>query len=366
MDALQLAADTSLAIQGQGGVFLNEKLFEHAQRVANLLCHSSMVPEAYRGKENIGNCVIAIDYAWRMNMQPLTVMQNLAVVHGNPGWLGKMVIGLVNTRGPFKGPIEYEFRSAKGKDDWGCRAFGTLKSNGEKAYGPWVDIALAKQEGWYTRKSRDGRQYPTKWQTNPELMLRYRAGTYLGRTVCPEVLLGLMSDDELRDIANVPTADGPVVDVPSLGEVDTGTPDIVDTPAAQKKDKPKKDKSPKKDKAPPPAAEKPADPPPPAEPPPNPEPQPTQTPEPQSEPQFENQAQALAYRLNKDRVDIDDFLSWLKGTGRDHDNGFDADKVEDLSEIPGKLMAEILSDGGLDPCIKIYQMSEEDWAKRPQ
>jgi len=172
-----------------------------------------MVPERYRGTQNLGNAVIAIDIAYRLGMAPLMVMQHLYVVHGTPAWSGQMVIALVNGSKLFKDPIAFEFRSEKGKDDWGCRAYAHLRSTGNRIDGPWVDVAMAKADGWWARN--------TKWQSMTELMLRYRAAAYFGRTVCPDVTLGLRAEDEERDYE--PTPGTTVVDVPSLDAPPTTT-----------------------------------------------------------------------------------------------------------------------------------------------
>ena len=39
----------------------------------------------------------------------------------------------------------------------------------------------------------------SKWQTMPELMLRYRAATFFGRLYAPDILMGMRSDVEVYD-----------------------------------------------------------------------------------------------------------------------------------------------------------------------
>ena len=60
------------------------KQFEVMQRMGNMYTQSTIVPDTYKG--NIGNCVIALDMAMRMGCNPLMVMQNLYIVHGNPAF----------------------------------------------------------------------------------------------------------------------------------------------------------------------------------------------------------------------------------------------------------------------------------------
>lgn len=51
---------------------------------------------------------------------------------------------------------------------------------------------MAKDEGWYQKKG-------SKWQTMPDLMLRYRSATFLIRTTAPEISMGL-TKDEVEDL----------------------------------------------------------------------------------------------------------------------------------------------------------------------
>lgn len=100
-----------LTVQESRELLLNpayqaQKTFEIQQRMANMYVQSTIVPQAYRG--NIGNCVIAIDMAQRMQANPLMVMQNLYIVNGNPAWSSKFLISCINMSGRFT-PLRYQF-----------------------------------------------------------------------------------------------------------------------------------------------------------------------------------------------------------------------------------------------------------------
>ncbi len=69
----------------------------------------------------------------------------------------------------------------------------------EKLTGPLVTIALAKKEGWYNKRGKDGKELISKWQSMPELMLRYRAAAWFVRTHAPEIAMGLQTVEEVRD-----------------------------------------------------------------------------------------------------------------------------------------------------------------------
>jgi hypothetical protein len=55
---------------------------------------------------------------------------------------------------------------------------------------------MAVNEGWYGKNG-------SKWQSMPDLMLRYRSAAFFGRIYAPELLMGLPSSEESRDIITV-------------------------------------------------------------------------------------------------------------------------------------------------------------------
>lgn len=166
--------------------------FEALQRVGKAFCASSLVPEAYRGPQNLANTVIAVEMASRMGASPLMVMQNLYIVHGRPAWSSQFLVAAFNSCGRFSS-IGYRFTGNKGEDSWGCYAFAKDKETGDVREGPEVTIAMAKKEGWYSKNG-------SKWQSIPQLMLTYRAATFFIRTTAPELTMGLRPVDEMEDI----------------------------------------------------------------------------------------------------------------------------------------------------------------------
>lgn len=171
--------------------FYNMQAFQNLQRVANMFNKSSMVPEMYRGEQNFGNAVIAIEMAVRMGVSPLMVMQNLYIVYGNPSWSSKFLIATFNQCGRFSS-IKYKFTGKKGTPEYGCTAYATELATGKTVESIEVTMGMANAEGWTTKKG-------SKWKTMPQLMLQYRAATFLIRTVAPEISMGLETAEEVRD-----------------------------------------------------------------------------------------------------------------------------------------------------------------------
>lgn len=173
--------------------------FEALQRIAKLFMSANLVPKDYQN--NLPNTFIAVDMAMRLNANPLAVMQSMYVVHGRPGWSAQFLIATLNKSGKFSA-LKYAFQGEQGKDNWGCRAYATELSTGEKIEGPLITISLAKKEGWYSKKDKYGNE-TSKWQTMPELMLRYRAAAWFVRAYAPEIAMGLQTADELHDVYDV-------------------------------------------------------------------------------------------------------------------------------------------------------------------
>ncbi|MEY4429140.1 MAG: hypothetical protein RLZZ182_1829 [Pseudomonadota bacterium] len=159
--------------------------WELAQRIGRAFAASSLVPQQYQG--NLANCIVALEMANRMGASPLMVMQNLYIVHGNPGWSSKFLIASFNQCGRFSS-LRYQWSA----DRTSCRAWAIEKATGERIDGPEVSLEMAKAEGWSTKGG-------SKWKTMPELMLMYRAAAFLIRAYAPEISMGLRTDDEIID-----------------------------------------------------------------------------------------------------------------------------------------------------------------------
>lgn len=190
----------------KGTTFTNNNAFQFAKRMASVLATSDMVPDTYRNK--VGNCLIVIDLANRLGISPMTVFQNLDIIYGRPAWRSQYKIGMINSNPRLGGRLQYEFRGEEGKDTWGCRAF-MIDKDKIRLDGPWIDIAMAKREGWFDKKG-------SKWASIPEKMLRYRSSSWFADIYCPEAFNGIMSVDEVLDISDAITVQGEVATVEEL------------------------------------------------------------------------------------------------------------------------------------------------------
>lgn len=219
-----------LTIQEQRELLANPiiqevKKFEMQQRMANMYATSTIVPDTYR--KNIGNCVIAIDMAMRMGVNPLAAMQNLYIVHGMPAWSTQFLVACVNKCGRFT-PLEYEMvGDDPSKKTYKCRAYtyavGDVKKE-HPLYGTWITWAMVDGEGWSKKAG-------SKWLTMPEQMFRYRAASFWARTYAPEISMGFPTQEDIMDgaIIDVEAEAVQAPEEPVAEHVDTETGEVTET-----------------------------------------------------------------------------------------------------------------------------------------
>ncbi|MBK3737420.1 hypothetical protein GAY29_31125 [Azospirillum brasilense] len=170
-----------------GGLLLDPDRFEFAQRVANMVANSQLVPQALRGK--VADCAIALHMADRLNEDPLVVMQNINIINGRAGWSAQYMIGRANRSGILKGRIGW---ASEGTGANLKVTASAILADTEEAISATVSMAMAAAEGW-TKNA--------KYNSMPEHMLRLRAATMLIRLYMPEVMLGIPAAEEVEDVA---------------------------------------------------------------------------------------------------------------------------------------------------------------------
>lgn len=160
--------------------------FELNQRKAMVYAKSTLVPDHY--KNNVGNVMVAMNMANRLNADILMVMQNLYIVHGKPAWSAQFMIACFNSSKLFSA-IKYRLNDAKTE----CVAYCTELETGDVIESPTVSLAMAEAEKWSTKNG-------SKWKNLSELMLRYRSATFLIRTTAPQITMGLQTRSEVEDV----------------------------------------------------------------------------------------------------------------------------------------------------------------------
>ena len=159
---------------------------DQAYKIACIMAKSDIVPAHYRGRPE--NAFIAVQTAYRMNLDPMMIMQNTFVVSGKLGMNSSFAISLANSSGLFEGGIRYRIEGSD--NSLKVTAYTNLRKTGEEiSY--TIGMKEATAENWTKNP---------KYRTLPELMLRYRAATLLIRTHAPEVLNGMHMVEEIEDV----------------------------------------------------------------------------------------------------------------------------------------------------------------------
>ena len=179
----------SVAVPTAVTMWNDVKLMNYSFRTAKMLCSSALVPDTYRNSPE--NCLVAIDLANRLGLSPLMVMQNLNVIYGRPSWSAQYVIAMINSSGKYDFELQFDEKTDKNGKPFSCQCW--TEKNGRKVTGPVIDMDMAKAEGWLGKAG-------SKWQTMPQMMLRYRAASFFGRMNCPELTMGIYTREEVIEI----------------------------------------------------------------------------------------------------------------------------------------------------------------------
>lgn len=171
------------------------------------------VPKHFHG--NPGDCMAVVMQAAQWRMNPYAVAQKTHVTQGGVlGYEAQLVNAVVSSNAPIKSRLDFEFignwekilgrvKEMEGKgggkyyvSTWnpadeeglGVKVWATLKGESE----PRVVTVLLKQ-CWP--------RFSTQWATDPQQQITYSAVKKWARRHCPDVILGVYTEDELEDYA---------------------------------------------------------------------------------------------------------------------------------------------------------------------
>jgi len=180
---------------GQQGVQLAS--LEDAYRFANAIVASGFAP---RGMEKPEAVLVAIQLGAELGLTPMAALQNTAVINGRPAIYGDAALALVRASGLLTSYKEEEI-GEPGSDAHGYRV---TASRGDQTTVETFTMADAK------RAKLTGK--PGPWSEYPKRMLRFRARGYVLRDLFGDVLKGLRTVEEARDIPAEPVNVTPLAD----------------------------------------------------------------------------------------------------------------------------------------------------------
>jgi hypothetical protein len=174
---------TNLAID-----LMDSTRFEHMYRIATALARSNLTPKHLVGatpEATAANCFRVVNQAIRWQFDPFAVADESYVVSGKLGYQGKLVAAVINCRAGIKGRIRARYR---GKiPDLAATIYATFEGEDEEST---IEIEWAK-----ARTKNDF------WDKEPEQKLFYSGVVKWARRHCPEVIMGVLTDDDLEQIA---------------------------------------------------------------------------------------------------------------------------------------------------------------------
>ena len=179
---------TTQSAEGESSIYKNTDSFEFAQRQAKSLCESNLVPISYQGQKGLPNCLVALEMSKRMNLSPLTVMQNLNIIHGRPTWSAQFISSQIMGCGRFE---NFDYLVKGEGETLEVQCIAKRIADQKLIKGTAVSMKMARLEGWTKNP---------KYTSMPELMLRNRAATFFGRQYIPDLLLGVQTSEEVVDI----------------------------------------------------------------------------------------------------------------------------------------------------------------------
>ena len=179
---------TTQSVEGESSIYKNTDSFEFAQRQAKSLCESNLVPISYQGQKALPNCLVALEMSKRMNLSPLTVMQNLNIIHGRPTWSAQFISSQIMGCGRFE---NFDYLVKGEGETLEVQCIAKRVEDQKIIKGTAVSMKMARLEGWTKNP---------KYTSMPELMLRNRAATFFGRQYIPDLLLGVQTSEEVVDI----------------------------------------------------------------------------------------------------------------------------------------------------------------------
>jgi hypothetical protein len=165
--------------------------FEQLQRVANAMAFSTFLPAHLKTgtkEETVSNCLRVLNQAFRWGMDPFAVVDETYVVRGKLAYQGKLVAAIVNAKANLTERLKFSFAGSGDKRT--VTVSGTFTGEQEPRT---VEVELGKVK-------TDNQM----WAKDPDQKLCYNGAIKWARRHCPELILGVITEDD-----PIPQADDP-------------------------------------------------------------------------------------------------------------------------------------------------------------
>lgn len=184
---------------------LDTARFEHMNRVATAMAASVFLPLHLQGrvtggkilnaddwfdeKTRTANCFRVLNQAMRWNVDPFAVCDETYVVGGKLAYQGKLIAAIVNTRAGLKGRLTYTFDGDR--DSRRVKVTGIFKEAPDQPCEIELTVGQAKTAN-------------QMWTKDPDQKLVYSGVVKWARRFCPEIIMGVMTDDDADRVAESP------------------------------------------------------------------------------------------------------------------------------------------------------------------
>lgn len=182
---------------------LDTARFEHMNRVASAMSASVFLPLHLQGyvkggqiadgdwfdkDTRIANCFRVLNQAMRWNVDPFAVCDETYVIGGKLAYQGKLIAAIVNTRAGLKGRLTYKFDGER--DSRRVKVAGTFKEAPDEPCEIELTVGQAKTNN-------------QMWTKDPDQKLVYSGVVKWARRFCPEIIMGVMTDDDADRVAEL-------------------------------------------------------------------------------------------------------------------------------------------------------------------
>lgn len=166
---------------------LAPKSIEEAEKFAEIFCKSELCPKHLKGKP--GDVLMTMQMGYEYGLQPLQAIKTIGVINGIPFVYGDGKLGLI-MKSHFFEDIREWFDE---KNPNNIIAYCTVKRKGREETTRCFSMSDAKTAGL---SSKTG-----PWQQYPKRMLQHRARGLALSDTFPDVLFGLVDEEEAKEIS---------------------------------------------------------------------------------------------------------------------------------------------------------------------
>lgn len=213
---------TKLIVQDDSPIayIMDTARFEHSNRIAKMMAFCQFMPDHLvrdRDKnplpENraVANCMLVLGQAMRWKMDPYNVAGETYVVSGKLSYQGKLIAAVVNARGRLAAPLDVIYSSGKG-DNLAAVIYGSksvIPATAKELFKKYANdedyeaLTELKFMGVMAIRVTVGQCKTNNgmWTKDPAQKLFYTGATKWARRYCPELMLGVLTDDDFEQMA---------------------------------------------------------------------------------------------------------------------------------------------------------------------